>query len=133
MPPLVKRVLIPLLVVVIVAAIVAAVRISDRSGPSEVAGVVSLVPGSGDKVLVQSKVGIVVSPNYEASLVVNGAAIPPDQIDPPLNPGEVLFQPGPGKVIERLLPDRNCVTAKVWRRDLGPDTAASRDWCFRAS
>jgi len=45
----------------------------------------------------------------------------------------VLFKPGAGKVITQLLPDRNCVTALVWRRDLGRAEASARDWCFRAN
>lgn len=133
MPWFVKRLLIPALVVVMVVAVVAAVRLGSNSANPEIAGVLTLVPGSGDNVLIQSPVGLVLRPNYDAQLIINGVTIPPDQIEPPLNPGEVLFKPGTGKVITQLLPDRNCVTAQVWRRDRGPDEAATRDWCFRAS
>lgn len=133
MPWYVKRLLLPALVIVGVVAIVAAVRLGSGRDTPELAGIVSLVPAPGDNVLIQSPVGVVVRPNYDAALTINGVAIPPDQIEPPLNPGEVLFKPGATKVIAQLLPDRNCVTAVVWRRDLGRDAGATRDWCFRAS
>lgn len=133
MPWYVKRLLLPGLVLVIIVAIVAAVRIGSGRETPENPGIVSLVPGPGDNVLVQSPVGLVVRPDYDAALEINGVVIPADQIEPPLNPGEVLFKPGAGKVITQLLPDRNCVTAEVWRRDLGRTSASTRDWCFRAN
>ena len=133
MPWYVKRLLIPGLVIVMIVAIVAAVRIGSGRETPEIPGIVSLVPGPGENVLVQSPVGLVLRPDYDAALEINGVAIPPDQIEPPLNPGEVLFKPGIGKVIDELLPDRNCVTAEVWRRDLGRAEASTRDWCFRAN
>ena len=133
MPWYVKRLLLPGLVIVMIVAIVAAVRIGSGRETPEIPGIVSLVPGNGENVLVQSPVGLVLRPDYDAALEINGVAIPPDQIEPPLNPGEVLFKPGVGKVITQLLPDRNCVTAEVWRRDLGSAEASTRDWCFRAN
>lgn len=132
-PWFVKRLLIPGLVVVMIVAVVAAVRIGSGRDTPEIPGIVSLVPGPGESVLLQSPVGLVLRPDYDAELTINGVTIPPDQVEPPLNPGEVLFKPGVGKVITQLLPDRNCVTALVWRRDLGRDEAAVRDWCFRAN
>lgn len=133
MPWYVKRLLLPALVLVMVVAVVTALRVGSGREAPELPGIVSLIPGPGDNVLLQSPVGIVVRPDYDAQLVINGVSIPPDQIDPPLNPGEVVFKPGVGKVIVQLLPDRNCVTARVWRRDLGPEASSARDWCFRAS
>lgn len=133
MPWYVKRLVIPALVIVMVVAVVAAVRLGSGREAPEIPGIVSLVPAPGDNVLLQSPVGVVVRPDYDAALTINGVTIPPDQVEPPLNPGEVLFKPGVGKVITELLPDRNCVSAQVWRRDLGRDEASVRDWCFRAS
>ena len=132
-PWYVKRLLLPALVLVLVVAVVAAVRLNSGREVAEIPGVVSLVPESGNNVLILSHVGVVVRPDYDAALTIYGVTIPPDQIEPPLNPGEVLFKPGGGKVITELLPDRNCVTAEVWRRDLGRERSATRDWCFRAS
>jgi len=132
-PKYVKRFILPALVVALGVAIYAATQATDGRSVPEIPGVVALVPGPGDKVLVQNKVGVVVNPNYDARLSINGTDIPASQIEPPLNPGEVLFQPGPGKVIEQLLPYTNCVDAEVWRRELGPDDANMRTWCFRAS
>ena len=128
-----KFLVLPGLVILIVVAIVSAVRISGDRPETEIPGIVSLVPGPGNQVLLQSPIGVVVLPAYDASLKVNGVTIPPSEINAPLNPGEVIFQPGAGKVINELLPNVNCVEAQVWRRELGPGTAATREWCFRAN
>lgn len=132
-PRVVKFILLPGLLVVIVVAIVAAIRISADRPETEIPGVVSLVPGPGEQVLLQSPIGVVLAPAYDATLSVNGVAIPEGQINAPLNPGEVIFQPGQGKVITELLPNVNCMQAQVWRRELGPQTATTREWCFRAN
>lgn len=133
MPKIVKRVVLPLLVVLMGAALFAAVQLNETEPRPEIPGIVSLVPGEGNQVLRQSSVGVVVSPEFGASLELNGLPIPPDQINEPLNPGEVIFQPGPNKVIDSLVPDRNCVTARVWQLVDGPERANLRTWCFRAS
>jgi hypothetical protein len=133
MPWFVKRLVLPLLVVAMGVAIYAATQITDGRQVPETPGIARLVPGPGDKVLLQNRVGVVVDPGWDASVVVNGTPIPASQIDEPLNPGEVLYQPSPGKVIEQLLPDQNCVTVQVWRQADGPQGANTRSWCFRAS
>jgi len=133
MPWFVKRLILPALVLALGVAIYAATQITDGRQVPETPGIAQLVPGPGDKVLLQNKVGVVVEPGWDASVVINGTAVPSTQIDAPLNPGEVIFQPGPGKVIEQLLPDRNCATVQVWRQADGPGQATSRTWCFRAS
>lgn len=133
MPWYVKRLILPLLVVAMLGAMYFATQVTDGRQVPETPGIAQLVPGPGDKVLLQNKVGVVVEPGWDASVVINGTAIPPSQIDEPLNPGEVLFQPSPGKVIEQLLPDQNCATVEVWRQSDGPQAATTRTWCFRAS
>lgn len=133
MPWFVKRLILPILVLAMLVAIYASTQITDGRQVPETPGIAQLVPGPGDKVLLQNKVGVAVEPGWDASVVINGTSIPSDQIDEPLNPGEVLFQPGPGKVIQQLLPDQNCVTVQVWRQSDGPDVSNTRSWCFRAS
>lgn len=133
MPKIVKLVVLPALVVAMVAAVVAAVQLNSGRSVPDIPGIVALVPGPGDLVLMQSRVGVVVSPEYGASLDVNGVAIPPDQIDDPLNPGEVLFLPGEGKAVQSLVPETNCVTARVWALVDGPERGNLRTWCFRAT
>jgi hypothetical protein len=128
-----KRIVLPLLVLVAIGAIVAAVRISGGDQGAEVQGITALVPVAGAQILQQDRVGVILAPGWDASLSVDGTAIPTEQLDKDLDLGEVLFRPGAGKVIEALAPDRNCVTARVWRRALGPEAATPRTWCFRAS
>jgi hypothetical protein len=133
MPKIVKRVVLPGLVLIIAVAVFAATQLGGGRTIPETPGIVALVPGPGDKVLMQNKVGVVVSPEYGANLEVNGVDIPAGQIEAPLNPGELLFQPGPGKVLRSLEPENNCVTARVWLLVEGPERASVRTWCFRAS
>jgi hypothetical protein len=128
-----KKIVLPLLVLVAIGAIVFAVRTAGRETGAEVVGIRTLVPIAGAQVLQQDRVGVVIEPGWDASLTVNGTPIPTDQLDKDLDLGQVFYKPGAGKVIESLPPDRNCVTARVWRRALGPDAATARSWCFRAS
>jgi hypothetical protein len=128
-----KRIVLPVLVLVAIGAIVVAVQTAGRGGGAEQQGIRSLVPIPGAQVLQQDRVGVVVEPAWDASLSINGTAIPDDQLSKDLDLGQVFFRPGPGKVLESLAPDRNCVTAQIWRRALGPDSASTRTWCFRAS
>jgi hypothetical protein len=133
MPWFVKRLILPVLIVALAVAVYAATQVTDGRQVPETPGIARLVPGPGEKVLLQNRVGVVVDPGWDASVVINGTEIPASQIDAPLNPGEVLFQPGPGKVIQELLPERNCVTVQVWRQSDGPGASNTRSWCFRAS
>jgi hypothetical protein len=133
MPRLVKFVVLPLLVVAGGAAVWVAVTSGGGTTAPEREGIVALVPGEGDLVLLQSRVGVVVQPGWEARLSVNGVTIPDDQLDEALEPGQRLFQPGPGKVIAQLEPNNNCVTAQVWPLAAGPDRSTVRTWCFRAN
>jgi hypothetical protein len=128
-----KRLVLPLLVLVAIGAVVVAVQTSGGGGGAERQGIRSLVPIAGAQILQQDRVGVVVEPGWDASLAINGIAIPTEQLDKDLDLGQVLYRPGPGKVIEALEPDRNCASARVWRRALGPGAATPRDWCFRAS
>lgn len=102
------------------------------TGPS--GGVVELqTPRDGDTLVnQQAQVGIDLTTGYDANLVVDGTLIPNDQLirRPELN--AVYFSPGPGKVIEKLPPGRNTVTALVFRLD-GQNPPPAVTWTFNVA
>ncbi|MCZ7631056.1 MAG: hypothetical protein M5U19_19320 [Microthrixaceae bacterium] len=94
-----------------------------------------LIPASGDEVLSQSEVGVDLAVGYDAYLIVNGTEIRSEAdglvSDPGL--GLVRFQPGEGKPVESLAPEKNCVIAMVWPQADGRDAAEPVSWCFTAA
>lgn len=98
-------------------------------GPGE--GIIeNLVPSEGSEVLQQGRFGIDLAPGWEATLVVNDIQIPDDQLVrvPELN--QIFFVPGPDKVIERLPPGSNCISARFWPSARGQGDSQVRTWCF---
>lgn len=102
------------------------------TGPT--GGVVELLtPRDGDTLVnQQAQIGIDLTTSYDANLVVDGTLIPNDQLirRPELN--AVYFSPGPGKVIEKLPPGRNTVTALVFRLD-GQQAPPAVTWTFNVA
>ena len=82
-------------------------------------------PAPGSSVLSQAQLLIDLTSDYDARFVVNGVLIPDDQLQkrPELN--QVLFTPGPGKVVEKYNAGPNCVDAdtnqKVWYKVVAVD------------
>ena len=112
------------------AIIVAAGNSSSADLP---VAIQTVSPGSGDNVLSQSDIVVDLAAGYTAELEVNGVEIPEDHLFrvPGLN--KVTFRPGQGKVVERLLPDQNCVRVRYWQIVLGRNDAQFHTWCFFAS
>ncbi len=92
-----------------------------------------LIPPRNAEVLAQETVGIDLAIGYDARLVVNGVAIPREQIRHLPNLNRFTFRPGQDKAIERLQAEQNCVQATYWRQEVGPDDADTISWCFTAS
>ena len=94
-----------------------------------------LIPASGDEVLSQSEIGVDLATGFDAYLIVNGTEIrdEADGLKRELGLGTVTFQPGVGKPIEALQPDKNCVIAMVWAQRDGQDSAEPLSWCFTAA
>lgn len=90
-------------------------------------------PAPESSVLSQAQILIDLTSDYSASLVVNGVLIPDDQMQvrPELN--QVIFTPGPGKVIEKLGAGRNCVEANVYRLDGAQEDIPAVRWCFNVT
>jgi hypothetical protein len=96
--------------------------------------VVRLVsPADGSNVLSQAQIEIDLDTLYDANLVVNDTSIPSDQLirHPEIN--QVLFSPGPGKVIEKYPAGTNCVVANIFRVDGSEDPQAPVRWCFQVT
>ena len=132
-----------LLVVVCVVAAVAIAVVgftfvtgggSDDRTVTDNPAIDAISPTRGAEVLQQEIVSLDLGPGYEGSIDrINDVVIPPAEstFDPTRN--IVSFDPGPGKVIEALLPDQNCVSARYWLSAEGPTLASTFTWCFTAA
>jgi hypothetical protein len=95
--------------------------------------ITQLLPGCNDQVLQQAEVGLVLSAGYDAALAVNGTNIPDDELTKVKAINKVTFTPGPGKTLEKLAPQQNCVTATYFKFEDGPTISSTYTWCFRAA
>ncbi|MET0727024.1 MAG: hypothetical protein ABWZ76_01865 [Acidimicrobiales bacterium] len=124
-------------IVVAVIALVLGVR-ATRTGedhPVTVGGrsgvVEHLVPRNGAEALQQAEVGIDLAGGYEGRLILNGTAIPTDELRLVPEQNQVYFAPGEGKTFRRLPSGTNCVTAIVWKSADGRGVDdISVEWCF---
>jgi hypothetical protein len=134
------RLLIAGMVVIAMAALFAGVRATDTGGddPVTVSGrpdvVEQVIPQAGTEVIRQAELGIDLAPGYEGALVLNGVAIPTDELRLVPEQNQVYFTPGEGKVVERLNAGPNCAEAVVWKSSLGRGTSNDESfrWCFEA-
>jgi hypothetical protein len=129
--PLPVRVGLIALLVVAASGIYAVTRLHFQSSANLDNGVVEqLIPADGDKLLQQARIGIDLQTGYNASLAVNGVALPEDQVDRIAAFNQVLFQPGPGKAFEAWPAGRNCIVATYYKYETGPTQSSSLTWCF---
>jgi hypothetical protein len=101
--------------------------VSGRPGVVE-----QIIPREAAEALHQSEIGIDLAPGYEGGLILNGTAIPTDELRLVPEQNQVFFAPGPDKTFTALPSGRNCVDAVVWKSSDGPGTPAdlSYRWCF---
>lgn len=90
------------------------------------------IPPEGVQALHQSEVGIDLTAGYEGALLINGVAIPDDELRRVPEQNQVFFLPGPDRAFEALAAGRNCVTAIVWKSSVGRSGGSdlSFNWCF---
>ena len=119
------------------AALVVAVQATqtDEERPAVVNGRADVVehvyPRNGAEVLRQVEIGIDLAPGHEGRLVVNGEAIPEEDLRLVPEQNQVFFLPGPGKALETLPSGTTCVVATVWRSAEGRGVDdLSVQWCF---
>lgn len=135
----VRRAVMLLLVLGALAGLVltarAAVTGSDPTSDALPDAVERLIPAPDSEVLAQSRVGIDLADGHDAYLVLNGTEIrsAEDGLIRDLGTGLVEFQPRPGAVVEALNPERNCITAVVWKQSEGQRAAKPVSWCFDAA
>jgi hypothetical protein len=116
--------------VIAAVAVVAAFFVGGNDTPQADDRIVeAIIPGNNDKVLQQAEVGIDLQSGWDASLTIDGIAIPLDQYTKIVPQGRVSFEPGPGKALEFLPAGQNCVVARYWPLS-NPEQNFSRSWCF---
>lgn len=113
----------------------AAVTGSDPTSDALPDSVLQLIPAPDSEVLTQSQVGIKVQPGYDGYLVINGTEVRTSEegLRKDLGSGMIDFQPGPSTVVPSLNPERNCVTAVIWKQSEGPKASRPVPWCFNAA
>ena len=108
---------------------------NDATSESKPDYVDRLIPASGSEVLRQAAVGVDVAAGYDAYLIINGTTVrsPKDGLSKDLGTGLIQYTPGPGRPVEELNAEKNCVLAMVWKQAEGEKTAKPVSWCFTAS
>jgi hypothetical protein len=117
-------------VVVVGLAIALLVVIGSGDDVSPGGAIEQLIPPRNDQILQQEAVGVQLGPGFDASLAINGTPIPDAELDKTPGLNLVLFQPGPGKVIDQLPAGENCIVVTSWRVEVGRDDSSRFGWCF---
>jgi hypothetical protein len=137
-----RRVLTTLVIIACIGGLVIAVQHTQRGDKEEgvtVSGKVSKTivelqaPTPESNVLSQAQLLIDLTTEYDASFVVNGVTIPDDQLQKRPELSQVIFNPGPGKVVEKFPAGRNCVEADIFRIDGGQEDVPPARWCFNVT
>jgi hypothetical protein len=118
----------------VLAGLAADTDSAEDDVPITGAAVEQLTPAEGDQVLQQQLVQIDLASGWTGDLSINGIRIPEDQLERNEGLSTIGYQPGEGKVIERLGPE-NCADATIWRIAEGPDGPSldTVTWCFEAT
>jgi len=125
------RIVLALLGVAFVAIVIGTVLFLPEGTPTHLPGPVSdYSPTDGDLVLRGARIQIVTDPAYRAWFVVDGVTIPDDETITMEGTGIVIFQPGPGKIIEEWTPGIHVVEAH-WDRRSGLPDPGTMTWSFR--
>lgn len=96
----------------------------------------ALIPDRESEILRGDQIGIDLADGFRGALQIETSdnqviQIPSDQLDGNFqdNLGMFIFRPGPGKVLEVLPPQSNCVTATYWPL-IDPRDSQTIRWCF---
>lgn len=145
--PLSTRIVVVVVVAVAVAAFVAAGMTADAGNDDAVsvsgapgqavsrAGVQALLPPESSQHLAQQKIGIDLQPGWLGQLTITPAdgvpiPLPNDQLERSAL-DELVFQPGPGQVLESIPSGQTCVTALIWDQVQGRSASERNEtWCF---
>ena len=127
-----RLVLVVPIVIAVVAGLLLWINNKEGSPTADSSIIESVSPDKGSSALQQSAVTIDLLSGWDASLVIDGRAIPDDQLDKVTAQGTVTFQPGPGKEFEFLQAGQNCVVATYWPLS-SPEQKFTTNWCFTAT
>jgi len=124
---------------------------SDAQGVKNPA-IERLIPGPDDLVLRQSEVGIDLATGYTGQLIIDGQALPTEEVVASSSPtpgtvdrilvtrfdraeNTLLYQPldVQGAPIKEFDPGRHTITARFWKLTEGEDTAHQYTWAFRVA
>jgi hypothetical protein len=121
-----------LLLLAIVVSVVGLQSVKDqRAALCSHGVVVSLVPCPGDTDLRQGSIGVVMANGWQASLSVDGTAIPEDQVH--VQGQQYLFTPGPGTVTGALQAGQHSAEVTYYPTASGPAASQQFAWSFRTS
>jgi hypothetical protein len=100
-------------------------------------GVERVIPRDGAEILGQERIGIDLAPGWTGELMLvreggEALTLPEDEVvRDELN--RILYQPGPGRAVERLSGDY-CVAATIWDQVRGREASQRVEtWCFSAT
>jgi hypothetical protein len=133
MPRLLRRLALPLLALAgLVVIVVAGFLARTGSDPVAEVGIEAIFPTDGANVVAQDTVGVDLAADYAGELTLNGQLLPASQLDPDNGLNQLVFRPGPGKVLTELKPGKNCASVTYWRLEDGrPSAGTPLDWCFQ--
>jgi hypothetical protein len=139
-PVLVRRLLITLFVIGCFAGIAfACTRIetgtSDDVATSGESPVEVRIPEPNSEILRQEAVGADLRPGWTGRLILNGVALPDDEVDAAdlASTGVITYRVGEGKAVEQFEAGQNCLTVLAWRVEESPETARPTSWCFNVT
>jgi hypothetical protein len=94
-------------------------------------GIEAVFPTENAKTVAQDRVGADLASGWTGRLFINGTEIPTAELDEDGGLNQLVFTPAKGKVLDALLPNRNCATVEYWRLADGETSAnPAQSWCF---
>jgi hypothetical protein len=136
---IVRRIVITLIVLACLGGLVIAVQRADTGEPDNPSAaspdvIEFLIPARGAEVLQQANVAADLVAGWTGTLVINGTEIPEAQLVREPGQNIVEYRPGPGQVIERLSPGRNCAQVITWRVNESRERGRTPvEWCFEVT
>jgi hypothetical protein len=132
---IVRRVILSLLVVGAIALIGIGFSLTKEPDPEVQltdSALVQVFPSGGSLDLRQAEIGFILQPAYTGRLLVDGVAIPDDQIAFQVGVNRWSFTPGPGTETGALHPGRHTATAIFWQKGKDEPSGRRDSWSFNA-
>jgi len=127
------RIVVSFLALVAVAGIVLSFSLfkEDKTTPTvRDTAIVSFEPPVGAHVLRQSLIAYELDPAYTGVLYVDGAEIPPEELEPTALTNQIGYVPNKDKVTGVLKSGKHTATAEFWLRTKTRDSSRSFSWIF---